>query len=198
MSKVNLLPPELSPERRKQSLADLAPAIAWRAGAAVVVLGYSTFLFTLFSAQGVLEERRTALERLAPEVAAAQELQQERERAEAMLAAWRKVFLEREDLVYLLEDVNAGVPAAVWLTALEIAPGEETAADEPYPRPSILRIEGRSRSLAAVGAFVQNLNRRPYFSGVVLQEVREEGDGVLSFKISTQLARSSENVAAPD
>jgi Tfp pilus assembly protein PilN len=115
-----------------------------------------------------------------------------------VLAAWRKVLLEREDLVYILEDVNAGVPAAVWLTALEIAPGEETEADEQYPRPSILRIEGRSRSLAAVGAFVQNLNRMPHFSSVGLQEVREEGDGVLSFKISTQLARSSENVAAPD
>ncbi|MBE0466906.1 MAG: PilN domain-containing protein [Candidatus Desulforudis sp.] len=198
MYKVNLLPAEMITEGRKWSLTENWPGLAWRAGAALVVLVYGVFLFTLFSARGMLDERRAALAQLSSQVHAAQELQRDLEQGEALLATWREMLRGREDWVYVLEDVNAGVPGDVWFTALEIVPGAEEDSEELYPRPDRVRFEGRSSFLPGVGRLVENLYRMPHFSGVTLQEAREESDGILSFTIMAQLAGSNDDVAAAD
>jgi Tfp pilus assembly protein PilN len=215
--KVNLLPPELTVEERRPSLTERLPAVAWYAVAVVVVLGYSAFLFTYFIAQGDLERKQAALERLAPEVAAAQALAADLKSAEARLVAWREVLINREDWVYLLEEVGAKLPAEVWFTALSIVPGlpeqtgtaAETAAlleqaggegAEAAFQPPVytMQIEGGSRTLPAVGVFVHHLQRMPQFSSVTLREIREDGDGNLSFAIDLKLVGSDGHAATAE
>lgn len=203
MYKVNLLPPELTTEKRRPSLTERLLAVAWYAVAIVVVLGYSAFLFTYFIAQSDLEQKRTALERLAPEVASTQALAADLKSAKARLVAWREVLTNREDWAYLLEEVGAKLPAEVWFTALSIAPGaaaETVALPEQAggegaeaavpPLVYTMQIKGSSQTLSAAGVFVHHLQRMPQFSSVTLQEIREDDDGNLSFVIGLKLAGS--------
>jgi len=201
MYKVNLLPREMITERAGGRGPAAAPLVSlvWRIAVGVVVFGYAVFLITLFLAKHTLAEKQAALEALAPQVAAAEALRQERERAEAMLTAWRGVLLDREDWVFLLREINAVLPADTWLTAVktQAAAGEEPDDRLPF-RPDGVRIEGAARSLTAVGVLVHKLQEMPHFASVALEEVVAGPDGALSFKISLELARSGAYVAAAE
>jgi Tfp pilus assembly protein PilN len=197
MYKVNLLPSEMITEKCRKGVSGLEAATFWRVAAAVLVLSYGFFVFNLFSAKSLLAERQRVLDGISDQVAAAEALRQEREQAEATVAAWRGVLLGREDWVSLLREVNAVLPEEVWFTALDIRAVAEKDPETPLPpRPDTVYIEGSSRSLTAVGVLVHELHMLPQLAGVTLEEVREGRDGVLSFRISVELARSGKHVAA--
>lgn len=199
MYRINLLPEEMTGGITVRNVTETLPGIAWRAVAVVVVLGYGAFLLGLSSARDDLEGKQARLAGLSAEVSAANELKQAREQAEAQVAAWRGVPAGYGNWVGLLEDLNSSMPPGVWFTALTIAPGEGWDRDEPLQPPAdTVSIDAAGQSLAAVGMFVQQLQRMPHFTVVVLREIREESNGTFSFKVNMSLAGSGERVAAAE
>lgn len=189
MIRINLLPREDVPVQRNLTLPDLssfAPLVL-----IVVAVGLVSIL-GLYQSQKIsnLEQTIAAEEaesrRLAPEIAKIKRLDQQRQSLNQRLEVIGTLDRDRYFRVHLLDEINRSLPDHLWLERCEDEGGDRYA------------MEGVTFSNFLVSDLLQNLDRSPYFTDVVL-EVAEKGlidkVNVVKFKIKARAVRSGAGMA---
>ncbi|MEZ4388340.1 MAG: PilN domain-containing protein [Candidatus Krumholzibacteriia bacterium] len=189
MIRINLLPREEVPKQRRFALPELstfAPLVL------VVVAVGAMAVLGVYQVQKVknLEQTIAAEEaesrRLAPEIAKIKRLDEQRASLNQRLAVIGELDRDRYFRVHLLDELNRSLPEHLWLTRCEDRGGD------------LYAIEGVTFSNFLVSDFLQNLNRSPYFTSLIL-EVAERGVidevRVVKFKVQAQALRIPDNQA---
>jgi len=171
MYKINLLPPELLPEPPARK-----PFVPKSLLAGVCILGlvYIGLTLALYYTEARIEDNRRALGGLDAKIQEVEVLQNEAAKLETRLSAWQGLLAGRRESTALLNTLQASLPVEMWLTRVEaLGPSEQAAEGNPQEGAERLVIEGGSRSLAAVGVYVNRLSGSPYLRRVVFKEVKE-------------------------
>ena len=189
MIRINLLPREDVPVQRNLTLPDLssfAPLVL-----IVIAVGVVSIL-GLYQNQKIsnLEETIAAEEaesrRLAPEIAKIKRLDQQRQSLNQRLEVISTLDRDRYFRVHLLDEINRALPDHLWLERCEDEGGDNYA------------LEGVTFSNFLVSDLLQNLDRSPYFTTVIL-EIAEKGQidevNVVKFKIKARAVRHAAGVA---
>lgn len=195
MYKINLLPPELLPEPpAKKPLAPKGLLV----GVSVLGLLYIGLALALYYTEAQIGDKKRALAGLDTKIQEVEALQKKAAWLEARLSAWQGLLASRRESSALLDTLQLNLPVEMWLTRVEVSgPAEQAAEGKPQERADRMVIEGGSRSVAAVGVYVNRLSKSSYLRRVVLQEVKEvrqAGEApILVFSIEAVLREGSVN-----
>lgn len=189
MIRINLLPREDMPTQRSIKLPELstfAPLVL-----VVVAIG-AVAVMGLYQGRQIsaLEQTIAAEEaesrRLAPEIAKIKRLDEQRQSLNERLGVIDTLDRDRYFRVHLMDEVNRALPRHLWLERFEDQGGD------------LYAFEGVTFSNFLVSDLLQNLDRSPWFEGVVL-EIAEKGViedvDVVKFKIKARAVRQPVDVA---
>ena len=185
MIRINLLPREEAPSRRRLTLPAIgtfAPLVLVLVAALVVTGGYIYQSQKIGALGEVIAEEEAESRRLAPEIAKIKRLNQQRRDLNDRLDVITKLDADRYFRVHLLDELNRSVPEHMWLTRFEDVGANSYA------------VEGVTFSNFLVSDFLQNITRSPYFATVdlLVAERGEVGDvKVIKFKARAQAVRQA-------
>lgn len=172
-ARINLLPVEL----RQDLPVDwqrLLPKVAIIAVVTAVISAYLFFLgfsFTLKVQEQKLDRQLVTLE---PRMKEAREAQHSIAALEKQKMQLEEILRKRTEWSKILWEINDILPQNTWLTSLSVD-GEGK-----------LVLQGKSLDLTALGVFVHELNRLPYFTAAKLTQAESGTEGetaVINFQI---------------
>jgi len=212
MYKINLLPTEL---QRDLSLdvKGLVRRVSITITLILLLFGYGVFLFMGYLTQKEINDTEKYLNQISSTVKKVEGIKAQRVKNEESTKKFKELLNARLTRFPLLEDLSYNMPVDLWLDNVDmsyVAPANasggatqgqtaappqaqgQAAADKKVPVsppvPNTLTIEGYSRTVPSVGIFMNNLYRMPYFSSVVLNELKtDEKSGSVKFKLTAVL-----------
>ena len=216
MYKINLLPAELQRDL-SIDVQGLVRRVTATVMAILLLFAYGAFLFTGYLAQKEISDTERYLSQISAAVKKVEGIKAQRVGNEESTKKFKELLNARQARFPLLEDLSYNMPVDLWLENVDmsyVAPAQTTAdkstgaaqgqpaaqpqsqgqadADkkEPVapPVPNNLILEGYSRTVPSIGIFMNSLYRMPYFSSVLLNELKtDENSGNIKFKLTAVL-----------
>lgn len=197
------MPPELQQNNStyvKKDLRRIVRIITAGSIVFVLLIFYGRFLFVSNSLERDIVETEARLAQLQDTVKQVKEVQKQRLAEEQSVKNYKKLLAERKSWSELLEEIEACLPADVWLNNVDASfIGAESQA-ESAPRgisqliitnPNGLTIEGYSLTVPSIGVYFNKLGHIPDLEEVSLYEIREDSRRIaLRFKITAALKES--------
>ncbi|MCL6561369.1 MAG: PilN domain-containing protein [Firmicutes bacterium] len=192
MYKVNLLPPEL----QRDFSIDTRKLVNWSVFILIIASlsgAYALFLHSLHEVKIAVAGAGQYLESLRGDVALVEEVRKQRIKNEQTAKSLRGIQERRILWSNVLEEIELSLPSDMWLARLELARRDSQESPElaggggftAKEAPNLLIFEGYSRSFSSVGIFANNLCRMPYFSRVILNDLKEDQKNTAArFKIT--------------
>lgn len=203
MYKINLLPPELQQNNStyvKKDFKRILRIITVGGIVFVLLIFYGSFLFVLNSLERDIMETEAGLAQLQGTVKQVEEVRKQRLAEEHSVKNYKKLLAERKSWSALLEEIEARLPADVWLINVDASSSGAESQAESAPRgisqlittnPNGLTVEGYSRAVPSVGIFLNKLGHIPDLEEVSLYEIQEDSGRIaLRFKITAALKES--------
>lgn len=185
MIRINLLPHDEQPKRRRLALpnvASFAPLVLLLAAAGGIGASHVVQSQKISELRTVIAEEEAESRRLAPEIAKIKRLNQQRKDLNDRLDVITRLDSDRYFRVHLMDELNRSLPDHMWLTRFEDIGGDSYA------------VEGVTFSNFLVSDFLQNITASPYFAGVNLL-IAEKGDigdvKVIKFKARATAVRKA-------
>jgi len=210
MYKLNLLPTELQKDL-SIDFKGLVRRVTITITVILLLFSYGVFLFMGYLTQKEISDTEKYLSQISATVKKVEGIKAQRVKNEESTKKFKELLSARLTRFPLLEDLSYNMPVDLWLDNLDMSyvapaktpanasggaaqpqaqgqPAAEKKAPVAPPLPNTLTIEGYSRTVPSVGIFMNNLYRMPYFSSVVLNELKtEESSGNTKFKLSAVL-----------
>lgn len=185
--KTNFLPPEL----QCTGLHKIYCLIAGAALLAVIFL-CSCWIFAgkCTNLKKELAAARKDIQDLAPAYRSVKDIQKEYTEAEELYREYTAIVSQKQELSEMLLDLNRIAPGGLWLVELEMGSQQQKADSEADSAKEIsdkdIIMKGSTDDLSAVGIFLTELGKLPYFQELALDNVTLTSDG-MSFQVSASI-----------
>lgn len=189
--KTNFLPLELQSAglHKMRSIAVVAAFLA-----AAFLCGGWVFADKCADLQKELAVVQSGLMQMDSAYRSAENIKKESAAAEELCRQYREIISQKRQWSEMLLELNRIAPAGLWLVELEMGSQQEntdttdTDAGEQFPGTPGKNIimKGCTEDLSAVGIFLLELGKLPYFQTVTLDQVTTESE-MMNFQITASL-----------
>ncbi len=189
MIKINLLP--VRETKRKMALIQLGAFYTAMVGITIALLmAWHVAVVAKLSMENKkladLEQQKKALE---PELKKVDEFKQKKESVQQRLDVITQLENSRKGPVRIMDELSNATPERLWIETLETSGGR-------------IKLEGQSLDNEVIAAFIGNLDKSEYFSGVDLKESSTtksaEGLRLNKFKIEAAIVSPNAKAAATE